>query len=733
MLVFDCSFRSRSLLSVPAFLCWIGAASVFTAGNVSAQTPACPTVTHENASKADTAYGSGNYKQAEDLYGQELARHPGDLKLSAALVQTWLHEGEISQAAAQASRILASNPNSAIALTASAEVQLHQGQPWQALDTLKEAATTDPCYARIHFIRSRALRLNSMYASERAEVQSGYEIDPTDPDIRHAWLSTVSPAHEIEGINSALTTMKGLDADARQKGQETIRSMMSLLSENNQTCQVLPTAESATLPMQASYTDSKHIDNYKIDVQLPKSKVKLIVDTAASGMYISKAVADLNGFESRAGDPPGTVRVDDAQVGPLKFQDCIVGVSQTPFGSNIDGFIGTDMFASYLITLDQPGAKLILAPLPKQASLLPGDRATIDEFKDYTPVYHRMQYLMVPVLLNNKTRRLFVLDTGIRLSAMAPDVAHSVSTIKVNFTNPVVTTSGSKLEIYRDNFDFQFANLSMGPHGHILEMDPTRIAQNTGIEIAGMLGFDMLHSLILHMDYRDGLVKFEAPAEENSGHGAKGTMIAGPVSDECQPADEGDRPLTSTIEGKVIGAYDSGHLKAGSRVTLQTVKQWEDPECTLPVKALMYGHVVEVNSAKGSNGAEMSIVFDHGDCENHPNKELAFRVIGYIAPPDSFDGLHSVMPSEVHGARDISGAVSDLGSGADARELNLNPGGPPKTVHPGIVAGNPKMKLEPLAGPGCSTKITSTDRSVRFGVGAELLLSRQTSKLTASN
>ncbi|HEX4320129.1 MAG TPA: hypothetical protein VHZ52_04455 [Acidobacteriaceae bacterium] len=730
--------RIRSRKSSISIAC-VTASMLLAAHGTMAQTATCPVVTHAEATRAETAYSSGNYRQAEDLYGQELAQHAGDVRLSAALVQTWLHEGEIAQAATQADKIVAANPHSAIALTAEAEVRLHEGQPWLALDTLKEAAAADPCYARISYVRSRALRLNSMYASEREDIQKAYDIDPTDPDIRHAWLSTVSPAREIEGIDSALKTMKDLDADARQKGQESIRSMMTLLSENNQTCQVLPATESATLPLQASYLDSKHIDNYKLDVELPKSKVKLIVDTAASGMYISKAVADLNGFESKAGDPPGTVRVDSAHIGPLEFHDCIVGVSQAPFGGNIDGFIGTDMFAPYLITLDQPGSKLVLAPLPKQASLLPGDRMTSDELKDYTPVYHRLQYLMVPVLLNNKTRRLFVLDTGIRLSTMAPDVAHSVSSTKVNFTNAVETTSGSKLQIYRDNFDFQFANLTVGPHGHILEMDPTAIAQNTGIEVAGMLGFDMLHSLNMHLDYRDGLVKFESPAVDNSrvhASGSKAAMIADALSgetssgDECQPANDGDRPLTSTLEGKVTGLLDSAHMKPGMKITVSVVKPWADPECTLSEKANLYGHVVEVNSSKSPDSSELALVFDHGDCDSQRNKELALRVIGFVAPPDAFKGLHTVMPGEVAGGGRASiNAVAAMGGTADGTEINLNPGGAPKTVHPGIVAGNPKLKLEPLAGPGCSTKITSTERSIHFGTGAELLLSRQTSRM----
>ena len=94
----------------------------------------------------------------------------------------------------------------------------------------------DPCYARSHLIRSRVLRINSMYASERAEIQKAYDIDPTDPDIQRAWQGIVSPAHEIEGIDQSLATMKDLDPEIRKKAEASIDSMMPLLTENSQTC-----------------------------------------------------------------------------------------------------------------------------------------------------------------------------------------------------------------------------------------------------------------------------------------------------------------------------------------------------------------------------------------------------------------------------------------------------------------------------------------------------------------
>ena len=163
------------------------------------------------------------------------------------------------------------------------------------------------------------------------------------------------------------------------------------------------------------------------------------------------------------------------------------------------------MFAPYLVSLNFPQEKLELEPLPhrpdEQKNVLPGDRYSGPGMQSYTPVYHKNQYLLVPVMINKKDRRLFVLDTGIRLSTMTSEVAHSISNTRMNFTNSVRTVSGSTLQIYRDSFDLQFANLSLDNQGHILEFDPSAIDQNAGMEVAGMLGFDILHSLVMHIDY----------------------------------------------------------------------------------------------------------------------------------------------------------------------------------------------------------------------------------------
>jgi tetratricopeptide (TPR) repeat protein len=707
---------------------------LLSAGPAFAQSAACSALPTHQATPAEDAYQEAKYERAESFYQQALLQKPNDPDLNIALVHTLLHEGRISDASTRANKAVADEPRSAAALTALAEVQLRQGQPWLASQTLDSAAAADPCYPRAHLIRSRIFRIDSMYASERAELQAAYQIDPSDPDIQHAWRHTVNPANDIQRIEDSLATMNNLDPDIREKAEASANSMMPLLSENSQTCQSAPITSAVTLPLIPAYENIKQISGYKLAVDFSKGKAKLTVDTAASGLYISRALADSNGFQRAEGAPANTVQVDNLQIGPLQFRNCMVGVSDTPFSDGSEGFIGTDVFAPYLITLNFSEAKLEIEPLPRlpgeQKRALPGDRYFAPDVRAYTPVYHKSQYLLVPVMLNKKDRRLFVLDTGIRLTTMTSEVAHSISNTRINFTNPVKTVSGATLQIYRDSFDLQFANLSLDRLGHILEFDPSAIDQNAGMEVAGMLGFDILHSLVMHIDYRDGLVKFDSPAS-----GPARTMVVSsntaapsPLSSEgynsscTQYANRNtDHPLNSTIQGGIIGWLDSGHLKPGQPISVKVLRDWLAPSCTLIAGATLYGHVLAATASKSAS--ELAVIFDHGDCSGHPMQELSLRIIGVAGGDAQYQGVHNAMPTQVAGGgRAISDTAASMGLAPDD---NMKPSVAPDTVHPGIVAGIPHLKLIPEGGPQCSAMLTSDERSVHLGTGTEFILTMQ--------
>ena len=86
-------------------------------------------------------------------------------------------------------------------------------------------------------------------------------MDLTDPDILMAWSHVMPAAQEVEGTADALGQMNNIDADMRQKAETAIHSMMPLLHETSQTCKVLPTVPSATLPLSPCYKGTgKRID-----------------------------------------------------------------------------------------------------------------------------------------------------------------------------------------------------------------------------------------------------------------------------------------------------------------------------------------------------------------------------------------------------------------------------------------------------------------------------------------
>jgi hypothetical protein len=309
---------------------------------------------------------------------------------------------------------------------------------------------------------------------------------------------------------------------------------------------------------------------------------------------------------------------------------------------------------------------------------------------------------------------------------MTSEAAHSVSNTRLNFTNSMKTVSGSTLQIYRDGFDLQFANLSFDHKDHILEFDPSAIDTNAGLEVGGMLGFDILQPLVMHIDYRDGLVQFDsansglprrvvASADASASPGGAGNAPA------CtQYADQNvGHPISSAVRATIVDGLDSGRLKPGQAIRAKMQSEWVAPFCTLSKGALVYGHVVAASAQKNSGASELSVVFDHGDCASHPKQELVLRVIS-LEGDDTSTAVHNAMPTEVRGgARDISVTAASMGSYLDE---DMKSG---RVVHPGEVTGLKHLKLIPEGGPQCSAMLTSEERSVHVDSGTEFIMTMQ--------
>lgn len=194
-------------------------------------------------------------------------------------------------------------------------------------------------------------------------------------------------------------------------------------------------------------------------------------------------------------------------------------------------------------------------------------------------------------------------------------------------------------------------------------------------------------------------------------------------SASCAPLADTAISVNTTVEATVTG-LDSGHLKPGKQIWFKVAHAVSYPGCTLDQDAVVYARVVSVSSTKSPDSSELNLSFDRAECNGH-DKPFKLRVIAVAGPPDQSNHLHDVAPT---GMRGSGRQIDNSAAGTNALDLELNPGGPAHTVHPGIVLGVPNLKLEPTAGPECSDKFSSTKSKIQVAPGSELILAMTQTK-----
>jgi hypothetical protein len=162
----------------------------------------------------------------------------------------------------------------------------------------------------------------------------------------------------------------------------------------------------------------------------------------------------------------------------------------------------------------------------------------------------------------------------------------------------------------------------------------------------------------------------------------------------CAQIPDSDIPLANTMQAKVTNPIEAAHLKPGKKLWVNAAVGMIYPGCRLESDAAIYGTVTAASASKNPAASELSIDFNSADCTGHAKQNMKLVLIGVLAPD----------------------------AAASTPDAQLNPGGAPHTVKPGVVLGYKNLKLEPQGGPQCSARMTSTDKNIQLTQGAVLLL-----------
>jgi predicted aspartyl protease len=374
-------------------------------------------------------------------------------------------------------------------------------------------------------------------------------LDPNNPRIRSRWLDTLPVKERITELEAYLASANGEDP-------ETIRGLNFYLNylkqqqiEPHKACRLASNTETAEIPFIYLMSDARQIRAFGLDVKLNDHDTRLQIDTGASGLLVSRSIADhaglkefsrteVGGIGSQGKKAAYTTFADDIKIGSLEFKDCAVEVMDKGNVADTDGLIGMDVFSRFLVTLDYPMRKLVLAPLPprpnetsglkptlethganedepaadspspKPAAHGPYDRYIAPEMKDWTHVYRIGHNLLLPASLNDGPIKLFIVDTGAFSTTVTPEVAREVTKVHSQDNLTVHGVNGKVDKVYTaDSITFRFANI-VQKVDDVVAFATATLSKNLNMEVAGFIGITALGQMTINIDYRDGLMKF---------------------------------------------------------------------------------------------------------------------------------------------------------------------------------------------------------------------------------
>ncbi len=398
----------------------------------------------------------------------------------------------------------------------------------------------------------------SFYKQAKEMLDKAHELDPTDPDIKKSWINSLSRAEQIQFWENYLASPTNDDAETRAEIQHWLDYLRALQNQPPHACRLVSQVPSTETKLVRILTDPTHMRGYGLVVSLNEKKGNLVFDTGASGIVIDQGLARRAGIteisemeiggigdKGRAGGYFGFA--NSIKIGELEFQDCRVAVIEKRSLAGNEGLIGGDVFSRFLVDIDFPHEKLRLQPLPKrpdenttevtlqtgreglgpsgdQSSGNPGQDASAKstvpvhhgprdpyiapEMKSYTQVYRFGHLLLIPTRIGDSAPRLFALDTGSTRNLMSLEAGRESTKVRNDPNMHVQGLSGSVAKVYSaDKAVLQFGHLQQ-ENQDVTTFDLSRLSDNAGTEISGVLGFDTLHLLEIRIDYRDGIVDF---------------------------------------------------------------------------------------------------------------------------------------------------------------------------------------------------------------------------------
>jgi tetratricopeptide (TPR) repeat protein len=464
---------------------------------------------------------AARYKNAAGLYAAALEADQAEASAYCGWVRSLLNDHRSREAYAVAAEAIQKYPQTPGAQTAAGMAAFRRGEILEAGGYFRAALKLDSVYPGALSGLAAVERAVSRFKAARDLVLRAYRASPGDPELIVEHAGTLKGAEHIAALREALEI---LDPDSEEARRLHAHIADDLAIGERQLNRLTSPYIGSSIQLFTIMNGASAVRGVGLRAQLNRRQtVRLLLDTGASGISLSPAMAARAGLEplgglSVEGGGIGDGRIPLAtrylaaqlRIGGVAFADCPVTVFNGAQSAEYDGLIGADLFQAFLLTVDFPKLELSLAPRPDgppAAFAEPMDAAT-----QPGPGFHRLfrfrHLVALPTFTNGGRSTLFVVDSGTTRSLLDDSAGREFPAIAAARGAVTGIRGGVNRVSIADRVSLEFAgfrrdNLSLPA------ISFEKWCDSLGVAFGGILGISELGQLALTIDYREGAVRFE--------------------------------------------------------------------------------------------------------------------------------------------------------------------------------------------------------------------------------
>src|SRR5260370_35311975 len=137
----------------------------------------------------------------------------------------------------------------------------------------------------------------SFHKSAKQMIDRAYELDPADPDIRKAWMGTLSLAESIKALQAYLASETNDDAEVHADLEHELTVLQDSENQPNRSCRLRTKISSTSINLETLWSSARHFRGAGLIAKLNGTSAVLLLDTGASRILVNGKIAEKAGIK----------------------------------------------------------------------------------------------------------------------------------------------------------------------------------------------------------------------------------------------------------------------------------------------------------------------------------------------------------------------------------------------------------------------------------------------------